>query len=76
LLTDFFAFAELDRTHREAVFFGDPYQIQRGGADDSALSGAIQAARGLRHQSMELTQLIDTTRGSARLITREAAGLV
>jgi len=71
LLTDFFAFAEVDRTQRKAVFFGDPYQIQRGGAEESALSGVFQTARGLSHQSMELTQLIDTTRGSAKLVNAE-----
>ena len=31
------------------------------------LSGEFQKARGLKHQSLELTQLIDTTGGSAKL---------
>jgi len=67
LLSDFFDFAEIGNTKRKVVFFGDPYQIQRGSSEESALSGEFQKARGLKHQSLELTQLIDTTGGSAKL---------
>lgn len=67
LLSDFFDFAGVGKGKRKLVFFGDPYQIQRGGGDDSVLSGEFQKARGLKHQSLELTQLIDTTGGSAKL---------
>lgn len=67
LLSDFFDFADLGKSQRKVVFFGDPYQIQRGGSEESVLSGDFQRSRGLAHQSLELTQLIDTTGGSARL---------
>lgn len=67
LLSDFFDFAEIGNTKRKVVFFGDPYQIQRGSSEESVLSGEFQKARGLKHQSLELTQLIDTTGGSAKL---------
>ncbi len=67
LLSDFFDFAEIGNTKRKVVFFGDPYQIQRGSSEESVLSGDFQKARGLKHQSLELTQLIDTTGGSAKL---------
>lgn len=67
LLSDFFDFAEIGNTKRKVVFFGDPYQIQRGSPEESVLSGEFQKARGLKHQSLELTQLIDTTGGSAKL---------
>ena len=32
LLEDFFTFADFENTERKAIFFGDPYQIQRGNA--------------------------------------------
>jgi hypothetical protein len=67
LLSDFFDFADLGKGKRKVVFFGDPYQIQRSSAEESALSGDFQKARGLKHQSLELIQLIDTTGGSAKL---------
>ncbi|KCZ96602.1 hypothetical protein HPO_19024 [Hyphomonas polymorpha PS728] len=67
LLSDFFDFADLGNTKRKVVFFGDPYQIQRSSSADSVLSGEFQKARGLKHQFLELTQLIDTTGGSAKL---------
>lgn len=67
LLSDFFDFAEIGNTKRKVVFFGDPHQIQRASYEDSVLSGEFQKARGLKHQCLELTQLIDTTRGSAKL---------
>jgi len=67
LLSDFFDFAEIGNTKRKVVFFGDPYQIQRGSSEESVLSGEFQKARGLKHQCLELTQLIDTTGGSAKL---------
>lgn len=67
LLSDFFDFAELGKARRKVVFFGDPYQIQRGSSEESVLSGDFQVSRGLKHQSLELTQLIDTTGGSAKL---------
>lgn len=67
LLSDFFDFAEIGKTKRKVVFFGDPYQIQRGSSEESVLSGDFQKARGLKHQSLELTQIIDTTGGSAKL---------
>jgi len=67
LLSDFFDFAHLGKEKRKVIFFGDPYQIQRGSAEESVLSGDFQKARGLKHQSLALTQLIDTTGGSAKL---------
>ncbi len=67
LLSDFFDFAALDKGARKVVFFGDPYQIQRGGSEGAVLSGDFQNSRELKHQSLELTQLIDTTGGSAKL---------
>lgn len=71
LLSDFFDFAGLGKGARKVVFFGDPYQIQRGGSDGSVLSGDFQKSRELKHQSHELTQLIDTTGGSAKLANAE-----
>jgi len=67
LLSDFFDFADLGKGARKVVFFGDPYQIQRGGSEGTVLSGDFQKSRELKHQSLELTQLIDTTGGSAKL---------
>lgn len=67
LLTDFFDFAEFGNARRKVIFFGDPYQIQRAGSDESVLAGGFQRTRELRNQSLELTQLIDTTGGSAKL---------
>lgn len=67
LLSDFFDFAALGKEARKVVFFGDPYQIQRGGSEGAVLSGDFQKSRELKHQSLELTQLIDTTGGSAKL---------
>ena len=67
LLSDFFDFADIGHGKRKVIFFGDPYQIQRGGSDESVLTGAFQRSRGLEHQSLELIQLIDTTDGSAKL---------
>lgn len=67
LLSDFFDFAALGKGARKVVFFGDPYQIQRGGSEGAVLSGDFQNSRELKHQSLELTQLIDTTGGSAKL---------
>lgn len=67
LLSDFFKFAGIGKGMRKIVFFGDPYQIQRGGSEDAVLSGDFQKSRELKHQSLELTQLIDTTGGSAKL---------
>lgn len=67
LLTDFFEFAAIGKSKRKVVFFGDPYQIQRASAEDAVLSGTFQKARGLKHQSLELTQQIDTTGGSTKL---------
>jgi len=67
LLSDFFDFAALGKGARKVVFFGDPYQIQRGGSEGAVLSGDFQKSRELKHQTLELTQLIDTTGGSAKL---------
>ena len=67
LLSDFVDFADLGKGKRKVVFFGDPYQIQRGSAEESVLTGDFQKSRGMKHQSLELTQLIDTTGGSAKL---------
>ena len=67
LLSDFFNFAELGSARRKVVFFGDPYQIQRAGTEESVLTGGFQKSRGMTHQSLELTQIIDTTGGSAKL---------
>lgn len=39
LLSDFFDFAALGKGARKVVFFGDPYQIQRGGSEGAVLSG-------------------------------------
>ncbi len=71
LLDDFQAFTNLGKSKRKAVFFGDPYQIQRTGNDDSALAGEFQRKRALKHQSLQLTQVIDTTGGSAKLANAE-----
>lgn len=71
VLSDFFEFAKLGSSDRRVVFFGDPYQLQRASAEESVLSGTFQQARGLKHQSLELTQLIDVTGGSARLANAE-----
>lgn len=68
LLSDFFDFAALGKGARKVVFFGDPYQIQRGGSEGGVLSGDFQKSRELKHQTLELTQLIDTTGGSAKLV--------
>ncbi len=68
LLSDFFDFAALGKGARKVVFFGDPYQIQRGGSEGAVLSGDFQTSRELKHQTLELTQLIDTTGGSAKLV--------
>lgn len=70
LLTDFFAFANLATSHRKVIFFGDPYQIQRAG-DESVLSGDFQKSCDLKHQSLELTQVIDTPSASAKLMSAE-----
>lgn len=67
LLSDFFKFAAFGKGTRKVVFFGDPYQIQRGGSEGAVLSGDFQKSRELKHQSLELSQLIDTIGGSARL---------
>ncbi len=67
MLSDFFDFAALGKGARKVVFFGDPYQIQRGGSEGAVLSGDFQKSRELKHQSLELTQLLDTTGGSAKL---------
>lgn len=71
VLSDFFEFARLGSSSRKVVFFGDPYQLQRASAEESVLSGTFQHARGLKYQSLELTQLIDVTGGSARLANAE-----
>lgn len=71
VLSDFFEFANLGLSGRKVVFFGDPYQLQRASTEESVLSGTFQQARGLKYQSMELTQLIDVTGGSARLANAE-----
>lgn len=42
LLDDFYTFIDLGESSRKIIFFGDPYQIQRSGDDDSALLGAFQ----------------------------------
>jgi hypothetical protein len=67
LLSDFFDFAAFGKGVRKVVFFGDPYQIQRGGSEGAVLSGDFQKSRELKHQTLELTQLIDTSGGSAKL---------
>lgn len=67
LLSDFFDFSDLGKGKRKVVFFGDPYQIQRGSTEESVLSGDFQMSHGMKHQSLELTQLVDTTGGSAKL---------
>ncbi|WP_312860766.1 NERD domain-containing protein [Rhizobium leguminosarum] len=71
LLDDFLAFTELGKTKRKAIYFGDPYQIQRSGDDESALLGEFQKRRELKHQSLELNQVIDMTSGSAKLANAE-----
>ena len=68
LLADFFNFIALETSQRKAIFFGDPYQIQRASAEDSVLSGAFQKSRKLEYQSARLTQLIDLTGNSAKLV--------
>ncbi|TCA08593.1 NERD domain-containing protein [Rhizobium leguminosarum] len=71
LLVDYFDFAELGKSQRKVIFFGDHYQIQRSADDGSALLGEFQKKRDVKHQSLELNQVIDTTRGSARLANAE-----
>lgn len=71
LLDDFRAFTELGENKRKAIFFGDPYQIQRSGDEESVLAGGFQKRNGLKHQALELTQVIDTTGGSAKLANAE-----
>lgn len=71
LLDDFHLFAELGKSKRKAIFFGDPYQIQRSGDDESALAGEFQNSRELKHQALELTQVIDTSGGAANLANAE-----
>jgi len=71
LLDDFYVFTELGKGKRKAIFFGDPYQIQRSGDDESALLGAFQQSREIKHQFLELAQVIDTTGGSAKLANAE-----
>lgn len=71
LLDDFLAFTELGKTQRKAIYFGDPYQIQRSGDNESALLGEFQKSRELKHQFLELAQVIDTTGGSAKLANAE-----
>ncbi|OWT70386.1 hypothetical protein CEY04_25365 [Achromobacter sp. HZ28] len=71
LLDDFCDFTELGSGKRKAIFFGDPYQIQRSGDNDSALLGQFQKSRELKHQFLELSQVIDTTGGSAKLANAE-----
>jgi hypothetical protein len=70
LLSDFFEFAKLGSSSRKVIFFGDPYQIQRA-ADESVLSGEFQKSRHLKHQSLELEQLVDTKTASAKLLNAE-----
>ncbi|MBY3476166.1 ATP-binding domain-containing protein [Rhizobium laguerreae] len=71
LLVDFFDFAEIGKSQRKVVFFGDHYQMQRSADEESALLGEFQKRRGFRHQFLELNQVIDTTGGSARLANAE-----
>ncbi|MBT9160257.1 MAG: hypothetical protein DDT26_01534 [Dehalococcoidia bacterium] len=72
LLDDFFKFSSLGSGERKVVFFGDPYQLQRSGDNESALLGEYQLGKGLRHQSLELSQIIDTTGGLAKLANEES----
>lgn len=67
LLSDFFEFAQIGKSDRQVIFFGDQYQISRGSSAESALDGGFQEARETTHQQIELEQLIDTTNGSAKL---------
>lgn len=71
LLADFFDFTALGSGKRKAIFFGDPYQIQRASAGESVLAGELQKSRELKHQSVELMQIIDTTGGCAKLASAE-----
>lgn len=71
LLVDYFDFAELGKSKRKVIFFGDHYQIQRSADDESALLGEFQKKRDVKHQSLELNQLIDATGGSAKLANAE-----
>lgn len=72
LVDDFFSFSGLGLGRRKVVFFGDPYQIQRSGENESALLGEYQLGKGLKHQSLELSQIVDTTGGLARLVNAES----
>ncbi len=65
LLEDLFDFAEIGKSKRQIIFFGDPYQLSRASGTDSVLDGSFLAARELPHQEIELEHLIDTTGGSA-----------
>jgi hypothetical protein len=67
LLADFFEFAQIGKSGRQVIFFGDQYQISRGNVAESVLDGGFQEARDLSHRAIELEQLIDTTGGSAQI---------
>ncbi|WP_293353350.1 MULTISPECIES: NERD domain-containing protein [unclassified Microcoleus] len=45
ILTDFLEYTQLDKTQRQVIFLGDPFQLMRGKKDESALCGErLQAA--------------------------------
>ncbi|HFK2882774.1 TPA: NERD domain-containing protein [Stenotrophomonas maltophilia] len=67
LLTDLFEFSGLAKGSRQAIFFGDPYQIQRAAPQESVLDGTFQALRGVAHVSLPLEHVIELGNGKALL---------
>ena len=67
LLTDLFEFSGLAKGSRQAIFFGDPYQIQRAAPQESVLDGTFQALRGVAHISLPLEHVIEVGNGKALL---------
>lgn len=67
LLTDLFEFGGFGQGARQAIFFGDPYQIQRAAPQESVLDGTFQALRGVAHVSLPLEHVIEVGSGKALL---------
>lgn len=59
LLTDFLEFAGLQRSKRQIIWLGDPFQLTRGKADESALcTERLQALTGLPVQTVWLRYIL------------------
>jgi len=62
LLSDFFEFANVQRTQRKLVFIGDPCQLSRGKAQESALNlEFVKQVFGLRTKMFELQKVKQDT---------------